>query len=331
MKLNSRIRLLIVALLALTAVLPSAAAQTMYAPTLKVGGGFDSVGDGGLTVLPDGETYSNGKGVFLGGVESYGGFLQADVAFKYDGTQVGLFTGGGSSTAGSLLFNGVLFVTACTDWGSFAGPSSGMSAGLSIEDTFGYGARPQLSLIGTDAEGLRLHYDLANVTTADLYDESADSTLVVENSDGTHKANLSVEKLISGESLTVTKGVVVNNLEIKDWSAASTWAEIRHDDNDGSYLQFRNSGETNLASGTGTDLTLLPGNDAGDVTIFQAGTGNVLMPADLKVAGNDIDIGDAGGFSGVKFNPGTTTLDFWIDGVKVAHISSNGTYTDDVP
>jgi hypothetical protein len=50
----------------------------------------------------------------------------------------------------------------------------------------------------------------------------------------------------------------------------------------------------------------------------------------LRVAG-DIDIGDAGGFSGMTFNRTNTTLDFYIDGTKVAHIEPNGTYVDDVP
>jgi protein associated with RNAse G/E len=50
----------------------------------------------------------------------------------------------------------------------------------------------------------------------------------------------------------------------------------------------------------------------------------------LRAAG-DIDIGDAGGYSGMKFNATNTTLDFYIDGVKVGHIGTNGTYVDDVP
>lgn len=306
MKLNSRICLLLVALLALTAVLPSAGAQPMYAPTLKVGGGFDSAGDGGLTTLPNGDTYSNGKGVFLDGVESYGGFLQADVAFKYNGTQVGLFTGGGSSTAGSLLLNGVMFVTAATDWGSFAGPASGMSAGLSIEDTFGYGARPQLSLIGTDAEGLRLHYDLANVTTADLYDESADSTFRIENSDGTRKANLSVEGVatIGGDT------AYLGSPGPSDFLLTCPQGDLT--------IQAKSGGELHLRA-------------AGSTTLHTTNHGTFTSTGLIKAEGNAIDVGDAGGFSGVKFNPAATTLDFWIDGVKVAHISSNGTYTDDVP
>jgi hypothetical protein len=59
--------------------------------------------------------------------------------------------------------------------------------------------------------------------------------------------------------------------------------------------------------------------------------GDAQFDGDLDVDGNDIDLGDAGGFSGVKFNPAATTLDFYIDGTKVAHLDTAGALTDDVP
>jgi len=71
---------------------------------------------------------------------------------------------------------------------------------------------------------------------------------------------------------------------------------------------------------------------ADGVVVFQIDdvTLNAEVTNDLKVKGNDLDIGDVGGFSGVKFAPATTTLDFYIDGVKVAHINADGSYSDDV-
>jgi len=44
-----------------------------------------------------------------------------------------------------------------------------------------------------------------------------------------------------------------------------------------------------------------------------------------------VDVGDAGGFSGMKFDAANTHLTFWIDGSQVAHIAADGTYNDDVP
>lgn len=57
----------------------------------------------------------------------------------------------------------------------------------------------------------------------------------------------------------------------------------------------------------------------------------VICAGDLEVNGNDIDIGDAGGFSGIKFDPSSTQLEFWIDGGQVGHIGTDGAYVDDVP
>lgn len=57
---------------------------------------------------------------------------------------------------------------------------------------------------------------------------------------------------------------------------------------------------------------------------------NFRVVDDLSVAGNDINIGDGGGFSGIKFNPTSTELEFWIDGSKVGHIGTDGAYIDDI-
>jgi hypothetical protein len=66
----------------------------------------------------------------------------------------------------------------------------------------------------------------------------------------------------------------------------------------------------------------------GDGIIY--GSGGLSLTYDLDVNGNDIDIGDAGGFSGIKFDPSSTQLEFWIDGVQVGHIGTDGAYVDDI-
>ncbi len=58
--------------------------------------------------------------------------------------------------------------------------------------------------------------------------------------------------------------------------------------------------------------------------------GSLTVTLDLAVEGNDIDVGDGGGFSGLKFDPASTYLEFWIDGVMVAHVGADGAYSDDV-
>lgn len=78
-------------------------------------------------------------------------------------------------------------------------------------------------------------------------------------------------------------------------------------------------------------------NDATTLTVTNDPGGNVsivgslAITGDLKVSGNDIDCGDGGGFSGLKFNPSTTQLEVWIDGAKIGHYATDGSYTDDVP
>ena len=51
----------------------------------------------------------------------------------------------------------------------------------------------------------------------------------------------------------------------------------------------------------------------------------------FAVVGNEVDLGDAGGFSGPKYNPATTEYEFWIDGSVVGHVGTDGAYVDDVP
>ncbi len=65
--------------------------------------------------------------------------------------------------------------------------------------------------------------------------------------------------------------------------------------------------------------------------LFDTETGNMQIDGDLDVDGNDIDIGDAGGFSGIKFDPTATEFRFFIDGTQVGHIGTDGAYVDDVP
>jgi len=45
---------------------------------------------------------------------------------------------------------------------------------------------------------------------------------------------------------------------------------------------------------------------------------------------NQVNVGDSGGFSGMKFGASGTTLDFYIDGTKVAHLATDGSMNDDV-
>ena len=325
------------------------AATVLYGQSLKVGGGFNSVGDGGLEVFTNGDTYSDGKGVFLGGVESYGGFLQAPVELKNDAGQVGLFTGGTDTDKGTVLLNGTVFAIDTSDFES----PSGMAGVLSIEDYFGYGERPTLALGDAGGEGLRLHYDLTDKTTADLYDDDADTTLRIENSDGSHVAYLSLEGTLSLDSgANITKGVgdlditsgqgkvVINTsvtsqrqLEVKGTGWAGDGGGIIAD---GNLSIGQASGNTDSSINSVGDTNLNAYNESADTTFYFKNTGSgrvadVKAEGDLKAEGNDLDLGDAGGFSGVKFNPATTTLDFYIDGVKVRHFNADGSSTDDVP
>jgi hypothetical protein len=59
-------------------------------------------------------------------------------------------------------------------------------------------------------------------------------------------------------------------------------------------------------------------------------TGTLTTTGTIK-SETGIDVGDAGGFSGMKFDAANTHLTFWIDGTQVAHIAADGTYNDDVP
>ena len=45
----------------------------------------------------------------------------------------------------------------------------------------------------------------------------------------------------------------------------------------------------------------------------------------------DLNIGDTGGFSGMKFESATTRLVYWIDGSSVSYITATGEYVDLTP
>lgn len=59
--------------------------------------------------------------------------------------------------------------------------------------------------------------------------------------------------------------------------------------------------------------------------------GNLAVTGTMKAGGSEIDLGDGGGFSGAKFNPTSTELEFYIDGTFVGSIDTGGAYTDEVP
>ena len=86
------------------------------------------------------------------------------------------------------------------------------------------------------------------------------------------------------------------------------------------HITFLNRRNADLKLGT---------NNSTRVTI--AAGGDVTLVGDLAVDGNDIDMGDAGGFSGIKFNPTDTTLEFWIDGAAVSRVNAGGDYEDLTP
>jgi hypothetical protein len=51
----------------------------------------------------------------------------------------------------------------------------------------------------------------------------------------------------------------------------------------------------------------------------------------LQRQGNRLDLGaDAGGFSGIVYNPSTTELEFYIDATLVGSIGADGVWTDEV-
>jgi len=70
-------------------------------------------------------------------------------------------------------------------------------------------------------------------------------------------------------------------------------------------------------------------NSAGTDLMTVDPSGNVYTPATFQGAAG-FDCGDAGGFSGMKFNASVTQLEVWIDGAKIGHFAVDGTYTDDV-
>ena len=82
-----------------------------------------------------------------------------------------------------------------------------------------------------------------------------------------------------------------------------------------------------VAKGTqATNTPLLTLDEDGDFVVaatITAGSGSG--------AAGQIDLGDAGGFTGLLFDATSTTLEVWIDGSQVGHFATDGSYTDDVP
>ena len=111
-------------------------------------------------------------------------------------------------------------------------------------------------------------------------------------------------------------------------AAGGSWIAQNSADEDTTYEFYIfevNGLEARFGPDTDADAFTFDGD--GDLHLT---AGNLEVTGDLDVNGNDIDLGDAGGFSGLKFVPGTTTLDVYIDGTKVGHFSTDGKYTDDV-
>ena len=91
------------------------------------------------------------------------------------------------------------------------------------------------------------------------------------------------------------------------------------------------------AAGRGYDSSTATAHTAGDA-IYQ----NQIIAdfTDLETAvgtledhfptAYSMDVGDAGGFSGIKFNVATTEIEFYIDAVLVGTIDATGAYTDEV-
>lgn len=66
-------------------------------------------------------------------------------------------------------------------------------------------------------------------------------------------------------------------------------------------------------------------------TVVNAVAGVTTLSGTLQVDGNEIGLGDAGGFSGFKFDAINTILNVYIDGNSIGHFATDGSYTDDVP
>lgn len=71
-------------------------------------------------------------------------------------------------------------------------------------------------------------------------------------------------------------------------------------------------------------------DEAAEVTVAKLTSTGAVQGTTLKGTGKTLDIGDAGGFSGLKFNATNTTLEFWVDGVAVGQIGTDGVFTDNV-
>jgi len=87
---------------------------------------------------------------------------------------------------------------------------------------------------------------------------------------------------------------------------------------EGVYMLWDESGDDLIVNGQ----VAIGTTDAPTVALDVTGQANIST---------GVNVGDAGGFSGMKFDAGNTHLTFWIDGSQVAHIAADGTYNDDVP
>jgi hypothetical protein len=67
----------------------------------------------------------------------------------------------------------------------------------------------------------------------------------------------------------------------------------------------------------------------GDTDLITLAADEFSVSGEVKASAG-INVGDSGGFSGLKFNAGDTQLEVYIDGTKIGHFSTDGTYTDDV-
>ena len=65
-----------------------------------------------------------------------------------------------------------------------------------------------------------------------------------------------------------------------------------------------------------------------DETLTNATDGTVATSGDFQIVGHDLDLYDAAGWTGIKFN--TPEIEFWIGGTKVRTFATDGSATDEV-
>ena len=92
--------------------------------------------------------------------------------------------------------------------------------------------------------------------------------------------------------------------------------------------------DVHLTASTSTDVIRL-GTVGGDLVLKagDVGIGIDSPSVKLDVAGgvkvsSGVDVGDAGGFSGIKWNAASSRLEFWLDGFARAAVLLSGTYQD---